>query len=61
MVVALLPGAMLRVRLDNGDEITAHVAEEFRRVSTQVREGERVVVRRAERDPKRGSIISRVT
>jgi translation initiation factor IF-1 len=51
---------MVKVKLDSGEEVTAHVAEEFRRVSTPVKPGDRVRVRRAERDPKRGSIIGRV-
>ena len=59
-VLALLPSAMVKVKLDSGDEVTAHVAEEFRRVSTPVKPGDRVKVRRAERDPNRGSIIGRV-
>jgi translation initiation factor IF-1 len=59
-VVELLPSAMVKVKLDSGEELTAHVAEEFRRVSTPVRPGDRVRVKRAERDPRRGSIISRI-
>ena len=59
-VIELLPSAMLKVKLDSGEEVTAHVAEEFRRVSTPVKPGDRVRVRRAERDPNRGSIIGRV-
>jgi translation initiation factor IF-1 len=59
IVVEMLPGAMVRVKLDSGEELTAHVAEEFRRVTTPVKPGERVSVRRAERDPKRATIIAR--
>ena len=59
-VLELLPSAMVKVKLDSGDELTTHVAEEFRRVSTPVKPGDRVRVRRAERDPNRGSIIGRV-
>ena len=59
-VLELLPSAMVKVKLDSGDELTVHVAEEFRRVSTPVKPGDRVRVRRAERDPNRGSIIGRV-
>jgi len=59
-VTALLPSAMVKLKLDSGEEVTAHVAEEFRRVSTPVKPGDRVRVRRAERDPNRGSIIGRI-
>jgi translation initiation factor IF-1 len=48
---------MIRVKLDDGSEVTAHVAEEFRRVSAPVKPGDRVKVRRSERDPKRGTIV----
>ena len=57
LVTELLPGALLKVRLHGGEEITAHVAEEFRRVSVPVKPGDRVTVRRAAEDPKRGSIV----
>ena len=60
LVIELLPGAMVRVKLQDGRELTAHVAEEFRRVSTPVRPGDRVRVKQAERDPKRGTIIARI-
>jgi translation initiation factor IF-1 len=60
VVVELLPGAMLRVKLQDGTELTAHVAEEFRRVTTPMKIGDRVRVKQAERDPKRGTIIARV-
>jgi translation initiation factor IF-1 len=59
-VVELLPSAMVKVKLDSGEEVAAHVAEEFRRVSTPVKPGDRVRVRRAERDPNRGTIIGRL-
>jgi translation initiation factor IF-1 len=58
VVKDLLPGGLLTVRLDK-DEITAHVAEEFRRVSVPLRTGDRVKVRRAAHDPKRGTIVDR--
>lgn len=57
IVIELLPGALIRVKLVSGDEITAHVAEEFRRVSVPVKPGDRVLVKRADRDPKRGMIV----
>jgi translation initiation factor IF-1 len=59
VVSELLPGALVKVKLESGDEITAHVAEEFKRVSVPLKQGDRVVVKRAEKDPKRGSIEGR--
>jgi translation initiation factor IF-1 len=58
-VTAVLPDAMLKVRLETGDELTAHVAEEFRRVTTSVRPGDRVLIQRATRNPHRGTIVGR--
>ena len=57
-VVELLPGALVKVKLEK-EVITAHVAEEFRRVSVPLRAGDRVKVRRAAQDPKRGTIVDR--
>jgi translation initiation factor IF-1 len=59
LVVEMLPGAMIRVKLTDGEELTAHVAEELRRVTTPVRPGDKVRVRRAERDPKRATIVAK--
>ena len=58
IVEELLPGALVKVKLEK-DVITAHVAEEFRRVSVPLRAGDRVKVRRAAQDPKRGTIVDR--
>jgi translation initiation factor IF-1 len=58
-VMAVLPDAMLTVKLESGEELTAHVAEEFRRVSTSVRPGDRVMIQRASRNPHRGTIVGR--
>ncbi len=60
VVTELLPGALVKVELVSGEEITAHVAEEFRRVSVPVKPGDRVLVKQAERDPKRGMIVGRI-
>ncbi len=59
-VVELLPGSLVKVRLESGEEIAAHVAEEFRRVSVPVKPGDRVRVRRSTEDPGRGSIVGRI-
>ena len=59
IVVELLPGALVKVKLEK-DVITAHVAEEFRRGSVPLRAGDRVKVKRAALDPKRGTIVDRV-
>lgn len=56
----LLSGGLVKVRLESGEEVTAHVAEEFRRTSVPVKPGDRVVVRRGAFDPKRGSIVGAV-
>jgi translation initiation factor IF-1 len=56
IVEELLPGGLLKVKLEK-DKITAHVAEELRRVSVPLRAGDRVTVRRAANDPTRGSIV----
>jgi translation initiation factor IF-1 len=60
VVTELLPGGLIKVRLEfEKVELTAHVAEEFRRVSVPLRAGDRVKVRRAGQDPKRGTIFDR--
>jgi len=56
VVEELLPTGLLKVKLEK-DVITAHVAEELRRVSVPLRAGDRVTVRRATNDPTRGSIV----
>jgi translation initiation factor IF-1 len=65
VVIEGLPGGMWRVRLvdeePDGEELTAHVAEEFRRVSSPVRPGDRVKIRRAQLDPRRATIVGRAT
>jgi translation initiation factor IF-1 len=60
LVRELLPGGLVKVSLERtNEEMTVHVAEEFRRVSVPLRAGDRVKLRRAALDPKRGTIISR--
>jgi translation initiation factor IF-1 len=60
VITELLPGWLVKVKLATGEELTAHVAEDFRRVSVPVKPGDRVMVQRAERDPKRGKIVELV-
>ena len=55
-VEELLAGGLLKVKLER-DSITAHVAEELRRATVPLRAGDRVRVKRATNDPKRGSIV----
>jgi translation initiation factor IF-1 len=55
-VEELLPGGLLKVKLDK-EIITAHVAEELRRATVPLRAGDRVKVKRAANDPGRGSIV----
>ena len=60
-VQELLPGGLVKVKLERtNEEVTAHVAEEFRRVSVPLRAGDGVKVRRAANDPKRGTIVDKV-
>lgn len=59
-VKANAPRGLVVVVLDGGEEITAHVADEFKRVSVPVVPGDRVVVKRHSLDPKRGSIVGAV-
>ena len=56
VIEELLTGGLFVVKVAK-DRITAHVAEELRRVSVPLRAGIRVRVRRAENDPRRGSIV----
>ena len=59
-IVGLLPGALVKVKLENGEEVTAHVVEEFRRTNVAVKPGDRVQVKRSPTDPKRGSIVGAI-
>ena len=60
VVKELLPGGLVKVKLERTkEEVTAHVAEEFSRVSVPLRAGDGVKVRRAAHDPKRGTIVDR--
>jgi translation initiation factor IF-1 len=63
MVIAELPQHLYRVELPSSKEgvaggpvITAGLSDEARRLGVQVRTGQRVLVRRASRDPGRGII-----
>ena len=56
VVVELLPGGLVKVRIDK-EELTAHVADELKRVSVPLRAGDRVQVRRMPNDPTRGKIV----
>ena len=58
IVKELLTGGLLKVKLEN-EVVTAHVAEEFARVSVPLRAGDRVKVKRSTHDPKRGTIVDR--
>lgn len=59
VVLELETGGLVKVELETGEELTAHVAEEFRRVSAPVRPGDRVRVKRHPFDSTRGSIVGR--
>lgn len=58
MVIAELPQHLFRLELPSagGAVITASLSDEARRLGVHVRTGQRVLVRRASRDPGRGII-----
>lgn len=57
-VIAELPQHLFRLELPSagGTVITASLSDEARRLGVHVRTGQRVLVRRASRDPGRGII-----
>jgi len=54
-----LPSTHFRVRLDNGNEILAHLAGKLRIYRIKILPGDRVVVEMASLDDKRGRIVYR--
>jgi translation initiation factor IF-1 len=56
IVLQKLDGELYKVRLEDGNELVAHVARELRDVIVRVKPGDRVVIARVENDPARGSI-----
>ena len=60
VVVEQLPKALYRVRLDEGQQVTAHIADRIDRNFIRVLVGDRVEVELSPVDFKRGRIVSKV-
>jgi translation initiation factor IF-1 len=60
-IEAVLPRALYRVKLDDGEEITASVSTEARRVTVKLLPGDGVMVEISPYDPTRGRIKERLT
>ena len=60
VVVELLPSALYRVRLDEGAQVLAHVADRIDRNFVRVIVGDRVHVELSPVDAGRGRIVSRL-
>ena len=61
VVVEQLPKALYRVRLDAGQQVTAHIADRIDRNFIRVLVGDRVEVELSPVDFNRGRIVSKVT
>jgi translation initiation factor IF-1 len=59
-VVEQLPRALYRVRLEGHGEVTAHLSGDVRRNFIRILLGDRVRVRLASHDLKRGAIVERL-
>jgi translation initiation factor IF-1 len=60
VVVEQLPSAMYRIRLDEGPQVLAHVADRIDRNFVRVLVGDRVQVELSPVDRGRGRIVARV-
>jgi translation initiation factor IF-1 len=60
-VKAVLESELYRVRLDDGSDVTAHVAPEMRLYNVRLLEGDKVLVSRSPYDPSRGRIVGRAS
>jgi translation initiation factor IF-1 len=60
VVVELLPSAMYRVRLDEGTQVLAHVADRIDRNFVRVLVGDRVSVELSPVDAGRGRIVAKI-
>ena len=59
-VVALLPSALYQVRLDEGRQVTAHVADVIERNFVRLLVGDRVRLALSPLDAGRGRIVEKV-
>ena len=60
VVVELLPSAMYRVRLDEGSQVLAHVADRIDRNFVRVLVGDRVHIELSPVDRGRGRIVEKL-
>jgi translation initiation factor IF-1 len=59
-VTELLPSALYRVRIDDGHEVVAHIADRIERNFVRVLVGERVKIELTAADRRRGRIVERI-
>ncbi len=60
-IEAVLPRALYRVRLDDGEQVTASVSSKARQVTVKLLPGDGVTVELSPYDPTRGRIKERLT
>ncbi len=60
-VLEQLPSALYRVRLDEGPQVTAHIADRTDRNFIRVLVGDRVRIELSRVDPARGRIVEKIT
>jgi translation initiation factor IF-1 len=60
-IEAVLPRALYRVKLDDGEQVTASVSTKARQVTVKLLPGDGVVVEISPYDPTRGRIKERQT
>lgn len=60
-IETVLPRALYRVRLDDGEKITASVSAKARQVTVKLLPGDSVMVQISPYDPTRGRIEEKVT
>ena len=60
-IETVLPRALYRVRLDDGEEITASVSTKARQVTVKLLPGDGVTVQISPFDPTRGRIEEKLT
>ena len=60
-VIAQLPSALYRVRLDDGPQVVAHIADRISRNFVRVLVGDRVRVEMMPADVTRGRIVEKVS
>ena len=60
-IIELLPRALFRVRLDEGQEVTAHAVMGPKKSFVRLVVGDRVVVVLTAKDAGRGRIVKRVS